>query len=553
MLGPTPETSSLKKISKLLYTSNPFYVIGSLLLIASSNSMASQLDFYGSECFFPAFITFFILILSVISYVLIVHAKVWDDARTLFFLICMLFFALSISVDELLVSSYDRYRSFPFIAYLYSLLICEFLIKSCKLNFNKFFRMCLYCVLFIVFIYPLVLTRLIGETFFIRGCGIAVFALVIPLPFLLLHNNLKQFMKNNSPYTWPLYPFSFFIFLMVCCVGRLYYMSISLGPGSVKEVVFAPWFLVPVILMISFLLGTYTRTLKNIFLESITKVTPAMCLLISMNTLNDSPCQMRFYDAFTENFCSPLYFAVILCTLYLMVEMWMNKALNPLCALLFLALFISPQTVSIKTIEGLQLFPLIGLNLLYLYQLIRFKNSMHYMVLSCLAYVCVFELLGFEWDAKLVVIALHYLYVSFLISSVLYKDVLSYFLRRMNRKMAMAVTLIALLMFHLNGIELDRNTITLYCFSHFTALLIYSYLIHCKHTFFAALSVLMMTLISLFVSMFSFYKDYKFIKIIMSIAAGCFFFMLALFISFKKAGWIKINALTFKRLMPHVN
>ncbi|MDB5310896.1 MAG: hypothetical protein JWO38_5098 [Gemmataceae bacterium] len=251
--GPATPSDGSRGVLAWIATSNPFYVISAgLFLLGLRVSFGAQVRDIDTWALMTG-LAGYTLLLAAAALLLVRFAGVWNDVRTVLLLVVLMFLATSVTFDELLALSPDRGRRFYLGGLLFAVLVSEGLIRGIKLRLPAGFRAPYYLTLGLFFLYPLALVPVVrdphGEALM---WGLFGFSPAAGLVFLTLIPAVRRgpgyLRDNGSPWPWPFYPWSLFVFLAVAVVGRSFLLCWSfhlLDAGSMDQTIFGPYFLVP--------------------------------------------------------------------------------------------------------------------------------------------------------------------------------------------------------------------------------------------------------------------------------------------------------------------
>src|SRR5215218_7008771 len=98
-----PYRAYLPRIVRLLYSHNPFYVISAACIIYTLKLAfrPGEVD-YIDPWALMASMGGYTLLMAVTGFLVVKLGRVWEDARTIFLVLLLLFFATSVTFDELL-------------------------------------------------------------------------------------------------------------------------------------------------------------------------------------------------------------------------------------------------------------------------------------------------------------------------------------------------------------------------------------------------------------------------------------------------------------------
>src|SRR5262245_38181814 len=89
------QTAALHSLARFLYTHNPFYLVGTLLVLFGVQQCLGREPTLATSGLLVAIMAAYTLLLAAIAAVVIRIGQVWDDARTIVLVIVLLFFMLS--------------------------------------------------------------------------------------------------------------------------------------------------------------------------------------------------------------------------------------------------------------------------------------------------------------------------------------------------------------------------------------------------------------------------------------------------------------------------
>jgi hypothetical protein len=238
---------------RLLCTSNPFYVLsaGAFLagLWASFGAQSREVNTWA----LMAGLAGYTLLLALAGCVLVRFAGAWDDVRTVLLLVVLMFLATSVTFDEPLRSDPDRGLPCFLGGLLFAVALSEGVLRAIRLALPPLFRVPYYLILSLFFLYPLTLAALPGgpDSEALKW-GLFGFSPAAGLVFLTLLPAVRRgpayIRDNGSPWRWPLYPWALFGLLGLAVPARALMLCWSMHvpeDGTLDEIVFGPYFLVP--------------------------------------------------------------------------------------------------------------------------------------------------------------------------------------------------------------------------------------------------------------------------------------------------------------------
>ena len=238
---------------KLLYNQNPFYLISAgVILYGIRTSFVDgqvELDHWLLTGLFAGYIS----LLAITSFLIVRFGRVWDDARSIFMVLLLFFFALSVSFDSLIVESAETAAMVLGVGFLFCLVVTEGILLSLKIRFPIPIRIPFYLMLAASFFYPL-LFALKHRSFawWDERWLLVGFSLVAGLAILTLVPAIKKgrklFDDNGTPWAWPMFPYSVFVLMVVGLCGRTALLCMSFDASTGAGTIFGAYLLIPIAL-----------------------------------------------------------------------------------------------------------------------------------------------------------------------------------------------------------------------------------------------------------------------------------------------------------------
>jgi len=243
---------------RFLYTQNPFYLVGTALVLVGLQQSVGADFRVATSGLLPALLAGYTLLLAGIAVLVIRGGQVWDDARTILLVLVLLFFMLSASLDVQLVRSPAVGTLLSVAALAFVLAVSEGLLRALRIQLAPRYRGPFYLILTLLFLFPAVpawLTELGYDS--VRPLSLFAFPALAALALLTLlpaaGARRRHEPTSGTPWRWPYYPWSLFVFLTVGLGLRSWWLTISFetAPGPSY---FQPYFLLPLCLAWSALL-----------------------------------------------------------------------------------------------------------------------------------------------------------------------------------------------------------------------------------------------------------------------------------------------------------
>jgi hypothetical protein len=359
------------RILKFICTSNPFYVVSAaLFLFGLRISFAAQSNEIDKWALMGG-LAGYTLLLAAAALVLVRFAGVWNDVRTVLLLVVLMFLATSVTFDELLVMEPERGTWFFVGGLVFAVALTEMLLRGIGLRLPLLFRLPYHLTLALFFLYPLALVPFLGDPHGeLLMWGLWGFAPAAGLVFLTLlpavRRGASYVRDNGSPWPWPFYPWSVFVFLALAVCGRAFLLcwSFHLLPGpteydifATENLIFAPYFLVPFGLAVAVLV-------LELGIVSPSRVTRWVALAMPLGLATLAATGHRsdaIYTEFLSHFSTrlggtPLYVALLAAGAFYLYA-WLRDvplATEGLTAVLAALAFVAPNTLTVREVTAPQ-------------------------------------------------------------------------------------------------------------------------------------------------------------------------------------------------------
>ena len=369
---PAPDRPpSRNNLLSWIATSNPFYVISAgLFLFGLKMSFGEHTRDIDSWALMTG-LGGYTLLLASAALLLVRYAKVWNDVRTVLLLMVLMFLATSVTFDELLVLDPDRGAWFYAGGLVFSVAVTEAVLGGIRLKLPVGFRLPYYLTLGLFFLYPVFLTPVLNEPHSEELMwGLVGFSPAAGLMFLTLLPAIRRgpgyIRDNGSPWPWPYYPWSLFVFLAVAVAGRSFLLCWSLhllGGSNRIELIFGPYFLVPFGFAIAMLVLELGVVAGSRVTTSVAMALPiGLAVLAGVGHRPDS-IYHEFLAIFTDRLGgTPLYLTLAAAGGFYLYAWLRGIALAPegLTAALIALAFVRPATLSLDDAGFVSEMPLIA-------------------------------------------------------------------------------------------------------------------------------------------------------------------------------------------------
>ena len=267
-----------------LCTHNPFYVMSAALVV------------YGLFVSFPAEKTSGmvpLLAVSLASYVLLLGGTawilrrlgvLWEDLRMLGLLVVLLLPMVSVGLDALLQARSEIGRFWSFGGALFALVVGEALLRGLRVRLPIGYRLPYHLLMTLFFLYPaFVQARAVDPhdpvlqwlLFGFATAAAAILLMLVPAVW----RGPAYVSQNGTPWSWPWYPLTIFVPLVICVAGRAYYLCEAFHAVDVGESIFGWYFLSPLLFAIAGLFLIGTRHASGAFARRVGLALPAVAVL----------------------------------------------------------------------------------------------------------------------------------------------------------------------------------------------------------------------------------------------------------------------------------
>lgn len=248
-----PAPAGGRRPLRWLSTANPFYVVSAALFLGGLRASFEARDGDWQVGALLAGLAAYTGLLAVTGWLLVRLLLVWDDARTVLLLVVLLFLATSVTFDQTVVFAPRTGILCCVGGLVFAAAVSEAVLRSIRLQLPVGFRLPYHLALGLFFLYPLLLQPFVGDPhgetlmwlLFAFPAAAGVVALTL-LPAARRGPDLTR--DSGSPWPWPFYPWSLFVFLGLFVPVRANLLCVSFHLLKFAEYdgfIFAPYFLVP--------------------------------------------------------------------------------------------------------------------------------------------------------------------------------------------------------------------------------------------------------------------------------------------------------------------
>lgn len=268
---------------RVLYNHNPFYLISAVLFLYGLRLLfrPGQVELlfargsvdYINPWWLMLAMCGITLLMAVTAWLIVRLGRVWEDARSLVLILLFMFLAISVSFDEIVTvaaredGSVSQAVGLFVFGLAFSLCVSEALIRGLKIGLPWGYRAPMYALITLFFAFPLWVSPEISEiSIDLARWRVAAFPAIaglLTLPLLpAIRRGSQSLNSNGTPWRWPWFPWTAFVFLAGAVCFRSYSLAISfdlgISPPDVKaefwDTSFGVYFLVPFLLGVLFVL-----------------------------------------------------------------------------------------------------------------------------------------------------------------------------------------------------------------------------------------------------------------------------------------------------------
>jgi len=306
----------VSSVARFLYTQNPFYLIGTLLVLFGLQQCLGREPHLATSGLLTAMLAGYTLLLAAIAAVVIRWGQIWDDSRTILLVIVLMFFMLSASLDVHLVT--DPLTGTLLLAggLVLSIGLSEMLLRGLRIHLAARYRLPYYLLLTLLFAYPSVPAWLdqLGQAP-ARPWVLFAFPWLAGLALLTLLPAARSPAwtepSSGTPWKWPYYPWSLFVYLSIGLAIRSWWLTISFEPASGEDAYFRPYFLLPLCLAWSALVLEMGRARDSGGAVAVAMLLPLVGLALAFPGRGASPVEVAFLSRLAMALGSPAQLAVL--------------------------------------------------------------------------------------------------------------------------------------------------------------------------------------------------------------------------------------------------
>ncbi len=371
---------SRSSAARWLWNHNPFYVISALLLLYGVRASYGAINIGTINCWLMmGVLGGYTLVLAIIGTLIVRWGEVWDDARSIFLLILLMFLAVSVSADDLFVKMESIRGGALLMAagFGFSVLILLGVLRTTRIRLQPVYVVPLVLFLALFFVSPWWCSpELHPQNSISLDWTLFLFPQIAALLTLSLIPAVQMRQRSvegsGTPWPWPLFPWSAFAILGVAVVLRSYALTLTFSPsgpiwksvndrsGIILDTVWRPYFLVPFALAVLVLIVEAGLAAGNRRLIARTLAAVPGVLLLAWPW---SPTEVMgdFLESLTRTVGSPVWLTVGLIALFYgwaLLRRIESAEVYLLASILALSV-VGPKTINSSTFTGPYPIPLL--------------------------------------------------------------------------------------------------------------------------------------------------------------------------------------------------
>ena len=312
-------------IVKFLYTQNPFYLIGTAILLYGLRIATDSGDYFSTHPHALSLILGMVMVVMAATAVTIIKfGGVWDDARTIVLSILLLAVNAVTCCDATVLSQPMTTTAILGGGFLLIVGIWETLVRTLKVSFPTALRLPFYLILSLIFFYSLLFgpeDTLPWLSSFSAAGKLYAFGWILALAMLtclpVIRASRAAFRENGTPWSWPAYPWSIFVVLVGVACLRMYFMSLAFIPEYGWGNPIGVHFYVPVLFAAAVLLFEAWQVESKAPSLGVTGfATFSVAMLLLSMPLSSNEKYLQFFGQLTSSIASPFWITLMMLLVY---------------------------------------------------------------------------------------------------------------------------------------------------------------------------------------------------------------------------------------------
>ncbi len=536
------------RLIRLLYAHNPFYLISAWLVF-----FGLRVSFNVNADSFPTWaltlsVAGYTVLLAATACVLIRLGEVWEDIRSLVILVVLMFFGLSVTLDDVYAANPQAGIAYYCMGAVFVVAVSEALMRGLRLKLGPLFRCPYYLILMLFFLYPVLFKPVLTTPdSLLLQWELFGFSSAAGIVFLTLWPAIRQgaayVRDNGSPWLWPWYPWTIFGVLACGVCLRAYYLCLSLHFVGYSNSIFGLYFLVPFFIALSALLLESSIVSRSPRATWIALCAPAVWLLLATFGHRSDAVYTTFLGHFSATLAgSPLWLAILAAIAYYAWASWraLPAAVDLIAGSCALLSIVSPSTFDLNGLVAPQPLPLAIAGTLQAAIAIRRHDLARWLISSsCLIAALTIWLQGTMFTSGHGALPLHLLLAVMLVLGACYRGAFARALQSVGAGLLLAFSLLATSADPTFLEGLPDWLATAYPLFALAGAVFYGYALGNRWHFASAAIILIAWTATTGVRGYSNVRQH--LAGLNQIVIGIFFFVLAMLISLAKTGIVRLK------------
>lgn len=370
----TLQNARHRPIRRLLYSQNPFYLLSVAFVLHGTGIWYRANAQNHSPWILMGIISAYILMMSVTGFAIVKWGRVWDDARSILLILLALFLELGMTSDDVLIGDRSTGRVMIVVSWLLSAGVSEFILLGLRIRLKLLYRIPYHLLLALIILYPLaIVTGEYPHNTSQNSLTIFLFSLLLAMSMLGLLPAVRRgsnYVKNNgTPWHWPLFPWSLFVFLFTMAVFRSYSLCLSFDP-----VLDVPWpqalelqnsfggayLALPLLAGSVLCLEGHVAT-GNVAVRRVGLTLPFLAIILASPAGDSGPLYVDLVNQVTSQLASPVWLTAIVSSVILAsaTVRGIRSGEVAFSSCVVLLAFLNPASTGLHTIDSPPALPLI--------------------------------------------------------------------------------------------------------------------------------------------------------------------------------------------------
>jgi len=363
--------NSRSSVVHWLWTNNPFYAISALLMLYAVRASYGELEIGAINCWVMlGVLAVYTSVLAAVGVAIVRWGQVWEDARSIFLILLLMFLAVSVAADDLFVKMESSTGAVALLAcgLAFAMAVFHCVLRGSGIRLGWAFQLPFVLFLALFYVTPWWCSPELHPTnAFTLDWTVFLFsqaAALLCLTLLPAVRRGRDYVANNgTPWAWPWFPWIAFGVIGGAVILRSYALSLTFsqtGPiwvssenrqGIVLDTIWRPYFVVPFAMAVMLLVLEAGLVSGNRRLVQRVMRSTMLLLPMAWPWWADTPAGGAFIERMTQSIGSPVWLTVWMLVAFYggaFVRRVPQAELGLLASTLMLSC-IGPQTISVST------------------------------------------------------------------------------------------------------------------------------------------------------------------------------------------------------------